>query len=157
MKSRYTTVLLYPLRYTKIVFIMNTTPDESGIKQSFLRPLMCTKARWIQTSSRTSQASQKRISAPTLKLHPSLPAAHHLFGCFWLTMLELIYCDSCTNSSTLQRKEAQSHHILYEKSFNLKPSCNEVHYTIFQMLRVKIMRCGELHCQKVFELESLFI
>ena len=37
MKSRYTTVLFLSLRYTKIVFIMNTRPDEIAHQLSTLR------------------------------------------------------------------------------------------------------------------------
>ena len=45
--------------------------------------------------------------------------------------------------------------ILYEMSFNLKLSGNEVYYTIFKILLVKTMLCSELHYQKDFRLKHL--
>ena len=39
--------------------------------------------------------------------------------------------------------------ILSEMCFNLQLSGNEVYYTIFKILLVKIILCSKLHCQKV--------
>ena len=39
--------------------------------------------------------------------------------------------------------------------FNLKLSGNEVYCTNFKVLIVKIMLCGELHCQKVLKLRHI--
>jgi len=40
--------------------------------------------------------------------------------------------------------------ILYEKSFNLKLSGNEVYYTKTLIFLKNMMLCSKLHCQKVF-------
>jgi hypothetical protein len=43
--------------------------------------------------------------------------------------------------------------ILYEKSFNIKSSCNEVYYTNYLILPIKMMLCSKLHWQKLFKLK----
>ena len=48
-----------------------------------------------------------------------------------------------------QRREL----ILYEKSFNLKTSGNEVYYTNSLILLIKMMLCGKIHGQKFFKLK----
>ena len=45
--------------------------------------------------------------------------------------------------------------ILYEMCFNLLKNGNEVYYTIFKALLVKIMLCSKLHGKKCFKLKHI--
>ena len=65
--------------------------------------------------------------------------------------LEAESCLSFKPASCLSRVrgDRDAAPILRRKSFNLKPSGNEVYRTNTLLLRIKFMLCSKLHCQKV--------